>query len=299
MSRRHDVATDRSVCTGEFLWKSLWLQQNFVAATSRTNSVWLDFLRLIAATKFCCGDKDFHKNSPVHTKRFVVATCRLTVLLQLVARPVHMEWSVAATSCCNLSPSVYRPLEVTIDKHLSFDVHVEELCNKLSQRIAVLRKIRRFIRTEQRILYYNAIIKQVMLYGSAIWSNCSADNLTGLKLQKRAARVILGADTRSNSVNLFNKIKSGWLPFYDKAKVNKCSLVLKRLQGNCPSYMYDLLKCNADLHTRSGRYSALNLVCPRYNRESEGGRTFSVSATRLWNSLPINLKKKRNMCSLI
>ena len=61
--------------------------------------------------------------------------------------------------------------------------------------------------------------------------------------------------------------------------------------------MYDLLKCNADLHTRSGRYSALNLVCPRYNRESEGGRTFSVSATRLWNSLPINLKKGTRVTS--
>ena len=55
--------------------------------------------------------------------------------------------------------------------------------------------------------------------------------------------------------------------------------------------MYDLLKCNADLHARSGRYSALNLVSLRYNRESEGGRTFSVSATRLWNSLPTYLKK--------
>ena len=110
------------------------------------------------------------------------------------------------------------------DKHLTFDVHVEELCKMLSQRIAVLRKIRRFIPIEQRILYYNAMIKQVMLYGSTIWSNCSADNLTRiLKLQKRAARVILGADTRSNSVNLFNKL--GWLPFYDEAKVNKCSLV--------------------------------------------------------------------------
>ena len=30
---------------------------------------------------------------------------------------------------------------------------------------------------------------------------------------------------------------------------------------------------------------------PGYNREPEGGRTFSVSATRLWDSLPINLKK--------
>ena len=74
-------------------------------------------------------------------------------------------------------------------------------------------------------------------------------------------------------------------------KLIKCSLVLKRLQGSCPSYMYDLLKCNADLQTRSGRYSALNLVCLRYNRESEGRRTFSVPATRLWTSLPINLKK--------
>ena len=116
-TRRHVAAT----CRGDTLqrqslrvnwrnlWKSLSLQQNFVAATSRTDSVWFDFLRLVAATKFCCGDKDFHKNSPVHTKRFVAATCRLTLLLQLVARPVHMEWYVAATCCCNLSPSVYRP----------------------------------------------------------------------------------------------------------------------------------------------------------------------------------------------
>ena len=170
-------------------------------------------------------------------------------------------------------------LRVTIDKQLSFDVHAKELCKKLCQRVAVLGKIRRFIPIEQRILYYNAMITQVMLYGSTIWSKCSADNLTRIpKLQKRAGRVILGADTRSITVNLFNKL--GWLPFYDETKVNKCSLVLKRLQGNCPSYMYDLLKCNTDLRPRSGRYSALNLVCPRYNRESEGGRTLSVSATR-------------------
>ena len=96
MSRRH--GSDREL---------LRVYATDVAATSRTNSVWLDFLPLVAATKFCFGDKDFHKNSPVHTKLFVAATCRLTLLLQLVARPVHMEWSVAATCCCNLSPSVH------------------------------------------------------------------------------------------------------------------------------------------------------------------------------------------------
>ena len=83
--RRHVAATNRFVCTGKFLWKSLSLQQSFVAATSRTNSVWFDFLRLVAATKLCCGDKDFHKNSPAYTTRFVAATCRCNVLLQRVA----------------------------------------------------------------------------------------------------------------------------------------------------------------------------------------------------------------------
>ena len=182
-------------------------------------------------------------------------------------------------------------LGVTIDKHLSFDVHVEELCKKLSQRIAVLRKIRRFIPIEQRILYYNAMIKQVMLYGSTIWSNCSADKLTRiLKLQKRPARVILGADTRSDSVNPLNKL--GWLPFYDEAKVNKCSLVLKRLQGNCPSYMYDLLKCNADLHTSSGRCSALNLSSPDIIVNLREGELLACRRQGSGTLCPLTLRKE-------
>ena len=100
------AAANRLVCTGG-LWKSLPLQQ---VAQLQSDMIFCDLLQRqnsVAETTI------FRKNYPVHTKRFVAATCRLTVLLQLVARPVHMEWSVAATSCCNvcnLSPSVYRPL---------------------------------------------------------------------------------------------------------------------------------------------------------------------------------------------
>ena len=37
--------------------------------------------------------------------------------------------------------------------------------------------------------------------------------------------------------------------------------------------------------------SSLNLVCPRFKRETEGGRTFSVWAAALWKTIPISLKK--------
>ena len=45
----------------------------------------LILLRHVAATKFSCKNKDFLKNSPVDTKRFVAATCRRDMVLQLVA----------------------------------------------------------------------------------------------------------------------------------------------------------------------------------------------------------------------
>ena len=86
--RRHVAATNRFMCTGEFLWKSLSPQRNFVTATSHKKSNQTESVQLVAATKFCCSNKDVHKNSPVHTKPFVTETCRLTVLLQLVAQCV-------------------------------------------------------------------------------------------------------------------------------------------------------------------------------------------------------------------
>ena len=74
----------------KFLWKSLSLQQNYVAATSHTNSVWFDFLQHVAATKFCCRAKIFTK------------------ILQYTWSDLLLRRAVA-TCCCNLSPSVYRP----------------------------------------------------------------------------------------------------------------------------------------------------------------------------------------------
>ena len=53
----------------------------------------------------------FSQNFPSTHKAICSCDCRREMLLQLVAEPVHTEWSVAATCCCNLSPSVYRPLK--------------------------------------------------------------------------------------------------------------------------------------------------------------------------------------------
>jgi hypothetical protein len=55
-----------------------------------------------------------------------------------------------------------------------------------------------------------------------------------------------------------------------------------------------MLVRNADTHSRSTRHSSVNLVCPRYKRASEGGRTFQVLGTKLWNTKYRQILGKRN-----
>ncbi|PFX18378.1 putative RNA-directed DNA polymerase from transposon BS [Stylophora pistillata] len=83
-------------------------------------------------------------------------------------------------------------LGVTIDQELTFKEHVDKLCKKLSKKIGLLKKLCTYLPIEERLLFYNALIKPVMMYGSIVWTYCSKEDLMRVfRLQKRAARVIL------------------------------------------------------------------------------------------------------------
>ena len=52
---------------------------------------------------------------------------------------------------------------------------------------------------------------------------------------------------------------------------------------------------NNNHHARNTRYANINIVCPKYRRETEGGRTFLVSAAQLWNSVPLDIRKEDSL----
>ena len=147
-------------------------------------------------------------------------------------------------------------------------------------------------RTQYRFwsLLIPLIIRPVLTYVSVIWSLCEKELLNGvLKLQKRAARVILYADRQASSVVLFNKLH--WIPLYEQCNIDKCSILYKRVHGSLPNYLDDHLVINQKRHSRNTRYANFNAICPKYKRETEGGRTFAVSASRLWNNVPLSTRK--------
>ena len=109
-------------------------------------------------------------------------------------------------------------------------------------------------------------------------SSSSTGNLHRVfRLQKRSARIILDADTRANSDELFTRLD--WLPLHLEVKVNICVQVHNRIDGRSSGCMSDLLVLimNSD-NEQNNRNNSLNLVCSRFKRETVcggGGGTYS------------------------
>ena len=132
------------------------------------------------------------------------------------------------------------------------------------------------------------MIRPVIDYVNVVWTTCDCLNRV-LKLQKRAARIILDADCQASSVKLFNKLN--WIPFFEQAKLTKCCIIYKLLQGHLPTYLKSLLKLTSNTHSRQTRYANFNITRPVIKRKTEGGRKFTVTACQAWNSLPLSMRK--------
>ena len=147
----------------------------------------------------------------------------------------------------------------------------------MAQRIAVLKKIKRNLLLAEHKLFFNALIKPILLNGSCAWTTATEENVKRVfKLQKRTARVLLDVNIRDWSKDLFRRLD--WLPFKGEVNLQQCSLIFRRIRNedDCSDYITKLLTRNSDLRgdSRASRYGRFNLVCPFYNRETEGGRTF-------------------------
>jgi len=138
------------------------------------------------------------------------------------------------------------------------------------------------------------MIRSVLHYVSSIWTSCDKENLCRvLKLQKRAARVISDADNQTSSVKLFNRFQ--WPPFDEESKIAKCFVAYKHIKREVPLYTEGSSILDSHQHNRATRYSNTNFICPRFNRMTEGGRSFTVTTCQLWNGLSLEL---RNSVSL-
>ena len=136
--------------------------------------------------------------------------------------------------------------------------------------------------------FYYALIYPHLLYCSTLWGNASNELITCLlKLQKRAARLILELSTEVPSIVLFRKLN--WIPIFNLVKMRKILMVFNTLKTSWPPDLRKLFVFVYESHSIHTRSSIANLKVPSVKTEQAKSK-ISYSGASLFNSLPSELK---------
>lgn len=179
-------------------------------------------------------------------------------------------------------------LGITFDQHLKWDHQITNIYNIVNSRLYLLKRIRNNLTHRCRIQFYYALIHPHFLYCCTLWGNASNELLNDLlKLQKRAARLILDKKPDAPSIELFRQLR--WIPIHNLIKMRKILLVFNTLKTSWPQDLCKLFSFLRDSHDVNTRSSITDLKLPRVKTEMAKSK-LSYCGAMLFDSLPDELK---------
>ena len=178
-------------------------------------------------------------------------------------------------------------LGVIIQNNLSWSMYLDELTNRISNKVNQLSIIKHFLDRRCRKLYFHAYIQSIIDYASTLWDEAYKIHLQPLtQVYSRAIKQVL-MESSSLEPNDYKDIDI--LPLEQKLLLNKASLLHKIHYKNAPIRLINSFKENEN----RTYHNELN-ICSRPRTETYK-KSLHFSGGVLWNLLPKSLKDVKDL----
>ena len=172
--------------------------------------------------------------------------------------------------------------------NLNWSDHISAVCNKVFSGIHSLKRIRECLPLNMKLMLVKALIFPHFTYGDVVYNDLSVE--LSLKLQRAqnyCIRFVYGL-RRDDHISSYYRSAS-LLKLDDQRKLDTLKLLHKILHNKSPGYLFNRFTFSSQISHRSTRNGAIMLVVPRH-RTVMFNKSFSVSAARYWNSLPVECR---------
>ena len=196
----------------------------------------------------------------------------------------------------NLEQVVSCPhLGVHVDQHLEWDGHILNLCKKISQKLAVLCRLRKVLSKRMLCQQYLLCIQPCIDYAISVWGSCSEQNKALIsRLQHRAARIVTGNFDFIN-VRGADLLKELWQSLNTRRDYYTATLMYKCINEVAPIRLINEVIITADVHsypTRAAQHADVQVPKPNIELYRQ---SFKYRAAVLWNDLPQDIKNAPNI----
>jgi hypothetical protein len=211
----------------------------------------------------------------------------------LIISSKHMEHKIApaplviGNSEINPSQSA-RYLGVTIDRFVTMESHISNVCRSSYMQLKNIAKLRPFIDRSSMECIIHGFVTTRLDYCNSLLCGLPSTMLHRLQLiQNTAARILTGTPKFEHITPVLRTLH--WLPVEQRIRYKILLTVFKALHKLAPRYIQDMIV--PYIPSRNLRSLDLNLlVVPRTSSSLIQARAFSVAGPLMWNSLPPEMR---------
>ena len=183
-------------------------------------------------------------------------------------------------------------LGLHIDENLSWRFHTNHVARILSKFSCILYKVKSFLNDPSLLLVYKSLIFPNIIYCQSLWGFTRKTYINKVYLaQKKIIRVIGNVSARDHTMQIFQENK---LLTINSSSIYSCLLFLFKFMLYHNETRWFVPYVNTMYNTRFSNEN--NLCIPRI-RTSHSKQSIMIAGPTHWNSLPIELKKSRDLSS--
>lgn len=193
--------------------------------------------------------------------------------------PQFNQINILGTNISINGASSIKYLGITLDSHLRWDLHTENINKKIRSLLYSFYKLKNILDTKTLLLIYEALVESVIRYGLIVWGGINKTHLQTLsQTQKKLLKIILKKEITYSSDKLFrdNKI------FRIKHMYAEKLFLYQDKRQNTKMKIY-----KHDIRTKD------DVAVPRA-KKTIGQNYFEYSAPRLYNRVPKTIKNIKN-----
>ena len=146
-------------------------------------------------------------------------------------------------------------LGVTLQQHLKWDKHFEEISIKANKRLNILNLLSFKLRNSLEILHFT-FVRSVLEYSNELFSNATKENLELFdKIQKTAGKIVSGAIRGTSSIKIYTELS--WESLQSRRENKMIILSSDILHDRTPSYLKPIIPQTVK-ETSQSRYNLRN-----------------------------------------
>ena len=179
-------------------------------------------------------------------------------------------------------------LGVLLDSELSMCPYINQVTRSVYAHARSISRIRRYLDDQACATAVQGLVVSRLDYANSLLAGVPDCALRKLQVaQNSAARLVSKTNRRTHITPVLKQLH--WLPVRQRISYKLLSLTFQTLNSEgAPKYLKDMLERNQRRQLRSNS-SVVQLIVPGTKKRT-GDRAFSVFASKLWNSLPVDLR---------